>query len=371
MKIHLSVLLLAVSVTTCPLLSEESQKPQLEPLLQNPPAASAPAAPESSKPVAAVAAPAPTPESAAVASPAGPVKPALPVPASTPAATAPGGIPFNAENKQTAKKIYGVINEIQRTGFDPQKNFALIAELQRVIAGTRFCGLREIDAYIRASLNLNSLRSRDSKAEQGNTGSQESVSQKSRGLKLEASMIAGPIVGGDLGSAENSKVVGGHTSGVTISSQANYAELGPAMQQQSAAYGKLLDELNSVGFPEPILPSQLIGKWKWHSSEVAATYEFDLQEDGSLNAEVIADDPVPTPAGAQSHPAANKGRGEWKLDYRSLTLELHGAKLALFWRQSPQTFLAGKLIKSIDGEEIILDAPQDNLLIKVRKKGGR
>jgi hypothetical protein len=285
-----------------------------------------------------------------------PVKPAAAPPAAS------GGIPFNAENKQTAKKIYGLINEVQRTGFDPQKNFSLIAELQRVVAGTNFSNFQAIQGYIRASLNLNSLRSRDSKAEQGNTGSQETINQKNHGFKADAS-FSGPVLGGDLTSADSTKVGGAHTSGVTISSQAAFAELGPAMQQQSAAYGKLLEELNSSGFPEPILSSELYGKWKWHCGAVAATYEFELQEDGALYAEVIADDPSTT---TPNHATANKGRGEWKLDYRSLTLELHGAKLAVFWKQSPQTFLAGKQIKSIDEEEIILDTPEDNLLKKVR-----
>lgn len=281
-----------------------------------------------------------------------------------PFAVNPGtGIPFNAENKQTAKKIYGLINEVQRTGFDPQKNFSLIAELQRAIAGTSFSSFQGIQGYIRASLNLNSLRSRDSKAEQGNTASQEIVNQKSRGFKADTS-LGGPVIGGALATADGSKVGDAHTSGVTISSQAAFAELGPAMQQQAAAYGKLLEELNSAGFPDPILPSQLYGKWKWHCAAVAATYEFELQEDGALYAEVIADDPSVAPE--STHATANKGRGEWKLDYRSITLELHGAKLAVFWKQSPQTFLAGKQIKSIDGEEIILDTPQDNLLKRVR-----
>ena len=301
------------------------------------------------------------PVAVAVAEPASPVA-ASPSPTPSPVAATPGtGFPFDAENKQTAKKIYGVINEIQRTGFDPQKNFSLIAELQRVIAGTRFAGLQEIRGYIKASLDLNSLRSRDSKAEQGNTGSQEAVSQKSRGLNANL-VFSGPVISGDLSSADSTKVGGAHTSGVTISSQAAFADLGPTMQQQSAAYGKLLEELNAAGFPEPILANQLYGKWRWHCAAVAATYEFELQEDGSLYAEVIADDPT---TGA-NRPAANRGRGEWKLDYRSITLELHGSKLALFWKQSPQTFLASKQIKSIDDEEIILDAAQDNLLKKVR-----
>ncbi|MEI6350124.1 MAG: hypothetical protein WCP06_03345 [Verrucomicrobiota bacterium] len=302
------------------------------------------------------------PVAIAVAEPAKPVtEPAKPA-----ASTNVPGFQFNAENKQIAKKIYGIINEIQRTGFDPQKNFSLIAELQRVIAGTHFAGLKEIQGYIKASLTLNSLRSRDSKTEQGNTGTQEAVSQKSRGLNADLIFTApAPVIGGNLSSADSTKVGGTNSSGVTISSQAAFADLGPAMQQQSAAYGKLLEELNATGFPEPVLASQLYGKWRWHCATVAATYEFELQEDGSLYADVVADDPTP-PSATHPTPAANRGRGEWKLDYRSITLELHGNKLALFWKQSPQTFLASKQIKSIDNEEIILDADQDNLLKRVR-----
>ena len=347
MKIHLSLLLAAGLISTS-LMAEEAapQKPASKPV------------PEA--PAAVVVEPAKGPASGVVVEPVKvPVVVVEPVKA---IAVNPGtGIPFNAENKQTAKKIYGLINEVQRTGFDPQKNFSLIAELQRDIAGTSFSSLQEIQGYIRASLNLNSLRSRDSKAEQGNTGSQEVVNLKTHGFKADAS-FSGPIISGDLLSSDSTKVGGAHTSGVTISSQAVFAELGPAMQQQAAAYGKLLEELNSAGFPQPILSSELYGKWKWHCSAVAATYEFELQEDGSLYAEVISDDPTAAP----NHPTANRGRGEWKLDYRSLTLELHGAKLAVFWKQSPQTFLAGKQIKSIDGDEIILDAPEDNLLKRVR-----
>lgn len=355
MKIHLAVSL-AVCVSAS-LIAEEAQKPLLTPLLE--PANTAAAQPAASGTQT-------TPSEAQRATPVPQSTPAEPKPtppAAIAIATNGSGIPFTAENKLTAKKVYGVINEIQRTGFDPQKNFALIAELQRVIAGSSFGSLKEIQGYIRASLNLNSLRSRDSKSEQGNTGSQENVNQKSRGVKLDAT-LSGPIIGGDLLSNDNSKAVASHTAGLTISSQTAYSDLGPAMQQQSAAYGKLLEELNASGFPEPILASQLYGKWKWHCEAVAATYEFDLQEDGSLNAEVIADDPTPAP----NHATANKGRGEWKLDYRSLTLELHGSKLAVFWRQSPQTFLAGKQIKSIDEDEIILDTPQDNLLKRVKSR---
>jgi len=134
-------------------------------------------------------------------------------------------------------------------------------------------------------------------------------------------------------------------------------------QQQSTSYGKLLVELKLVGFPRPVDPREIYGRWRWRCEEDEATYEFDFKPDGMVNIKLKADNP----GLFEGHGFVNKGTGEWNVDYRALTLKLNAKNLAFFWKQRPLLFFKDREITSLDEEKIILAISEDNELKRIRE----
>jgi hypothetical protein len=272
----------------------------------------------------------------------------------------PGSISFNQQNKETAKRVYQLVREIQESEFRPEANFSAITKLQETVVQTDFSTLDAVADYVRDSLTLNTLRSKDIKTQQANSGKNATQGEKQSGFSssINPSTIA---FGADRKQTATEKHEDEASSGLSISSQNDGAVLDRARQQQATSYGKLLNELKRAGFPRPIDAKLLYGKWKWRCTEDAATYEFDFKPDGSVFVRLNADNPSIW----ARHGFANRGRGEWTLDYRSLSLKLNDANLAGFGKQFPLIFFAGKEISMVNEEKIILACDEDNELKRI------
>jgi len=331
----------------------------------SPTPAASPAQVAAPAPLAPVSDPSPSasPVLSPVKQPQAPVPPAQP--AAQPAASPASPIPFNSQNKETAKSIYELLKEIQASEFDPEKNLSCITKLQDTIAQTDFSSVQIIHGYVIDSLTLNTLRSKDIKTQRNNIGKVD----RENGNKSGGSAGVGPFlnvtVGGDFEKSSSQKSENQNIADVSISSQNDAGVLDRARQQQAVSYGLLLNEMKHLGFSRPVDIKKIYGRWKWRCNEDAATYEFDFREDGTVYVKLSADNP----AKWRGHGFVNKGRGAWKLDYRSLTLELNDVNLAGFWTQHPLIFFAGKEIVSIDDEKILLATDEDNELKKISENG--
>ncbi|MGB8353337.1 MAG: hypothetical protein WCD79_05580 [Chthoniobacteraceae bacterium] len=285
----------------------------------------------------------------------------------TPAPSVTSPIAFNSQNKETAKTIYQLLKDIQESEFDPEKNLGCINKLQDAVSQTDFSAVQIINGYIKDSLALNTLRSRDIKIQRNNSGKVA----HDEGSKTDGSAGAGgPLLNVTMGGGfEKTNAHHGedaNTTDVSISSSNDAVPLDRARQQQAVSYGLLLNEMKHLGFSRPIDVKKIYGRWKWRCNEDAATYEFDFRADGTVYVKLNADDPSKW----RGHGFVNKGRGAWKVDYRSLTLELNDINLAGFWAQHPLIFFAGKEIVGIDDEKMLLATDEDNELkrISVDKK---
>jgi hypothetical protein len=270
-------------------------------------------------------------------------------------------IPFNKQNKETAKKIYQLTREIQESEFRPETNLGAITKLQETVSQTDFSTLAAAGDYIRDSLTLNTLRSKDIKTQQANTGKNANQNESQSGINggVNPSIIS---LGGERKQSTAQKHEEETSSGLSISSQNDGAVLDKARQQQATSYGNFLSELKRAGFPRPVDAKVLLGKWKWRCNEDAATYEFEFKPDGSVLVRLKADNPSIW----VGHGFVNKGRGEWILDYRSLSLKLNDANLAGFGKQFPLIFFAGKEISMVNDEKLILACDEDNELKRIK-----
>jgi hypothetical protein len=300
--------------------------------------------------------PAETPQSA----PPLPAPTAIAIQAATPIPQPTPQIPFNQQNKETAKRIYQLVREIQESEFRPEANLGAITKLQETVAQTDFSTLDAAAGYIRDSLTLNTLRSKDIKTQQANSGKNatQDDSQSGASGSINPTAIA---IGGDRKQSTSQKHEDEASTGLSISSQNDGAVLDKARQQQATAYGTLLNELKHAGFSRPIDAKMICGKWRWRCTEDAATYEFEFKADGSVFVRLNADNPSIW----ARHGFVNKGRGEWTLDYRSLSLKLNDANLAGFGKQFPLIFFAGKEISMVNDEKIILACDEDNELKRI------
>jgi len=308
------------------------------------------AQPSPSPQPAAVAAPAPPPATAAIVTP--------PVPAQSPAPASP--IPFNTQNKEIAKSIYQSMKDIQESEFDPSANMAAITKLQDTIAQTDFNAVSEINDYVKDSLTLNTMRSRDIKIQRSDAGKNDKEKGSKSGTKVDLGMFTAS--GGIDNEKTNSQKNENDTStDVSISSQNDPTVLDKARHQQATSYGLMLNELKKLGFSRPVDPRNIYGRWKWRCTGDSATYEFDFRKDGTVYVKLNADNP----AHWVGHGFVNKGRGEWKLDYRSLSLEMNDVNLAGFWKQHSLIFFEGKEIVSIDDEKMVIASDEDNELKRI------
>jgi len=273
----------------------------------------------------------------------------------------PPKISFNTANKETAGKIYQLIKEIQDTEFSPEENLAAISRLQDATSQTEFGGIPRLADYIKDSLSLNSLRTKDLKVDIGKTGQKETLDVKRTMIKGNVSYHDASF-GGDLERSASKKNNDNSTSGVSISSQNEVAILDKIRQQQAASYGRLLIELKRIGFPRPITVREIVGKWKWRCREDAVTYEFDFKPDGVVLVKLNPDSFVRLMARG----FVNSGRGEWSLDYRSLSVKMNDVNLAGFWKQSPLLFFTDREIVSLDDEKMLLAISEDNELKRIR-----
>ena len=287
-----------------------------------------------------------------------PTSPALLAEEPVPPARHP--IPFNAQNKATAKTVYQLINDIQDSEFDPAINLAAITKLQDTISQTEFAGIPALTDYIRDSLTLNSIRSKDLKVDVSKGGKRESTEVKRVAGKGTVGLRSISI-GGDLEKSTTKKNNDDALNGVSISSQNEVAALDKTRQQQSTSYGRLLVEFKRLEFPRPVDPREIYGKWRWRCQEDQATYEFDFKPDGKVNVKLKAD----KPGFFDMHGFVNKGEGDWSLDYRALTLKLDAVNLAFFWKQRPLLFFKDREITSIDGEKMLLAISEDNELKRI------
>lgn len=272
-------------------------------------------------------------------------------------------IPFNTQNKETATKIYQLINNIQNSEFDPETNLTAITRLQESIAQTDFAAIKEIGDYIRDSVSLNSLRSKDIKVESGSADKRETLDIKKTAGHASANLRS-PSIGADFEKSTTKKNNDDNTSGVSISSQNEVAVLDRTRQQQSTSYGRLLIELKRLGFARPIDPREVYGHWKWECKEESGTYEFDFKPDGTVNVKLKPESFVKWIGNGFS----NRGRGEWSLDYRALSVKMNDVNLAFFWKQQPLLFFTDREIVTIDGDRMILAISEDNELKRIKEK---
>jgi len=325
---------------------------------------------DSSAPAQKVAPASPLPPSVSDPSPSPAATPAPAPPSSvqvqaTPVPSAASPIAFNSQNKETAKTIYTLLKEIQESEFDPEKNLGCINKLQDAVSQTDFSSVQIINGYIKDSLALNTLRSRDIKIQRNNSGKVA----HDEGSKTDGSVgVGGPLLnvsaGGGFEKTNSHHGEDANTTDVSISSQNDAVPLDRARQQQAVSYGLLLNEMKHLGFSRPVDVTKIYGRWKWRCNEDAATYEFDFRPDGIVYVKLNADDPSKW----RGHGFVNKGRGAWRVDYRSLTLELNDINLAGFWAQHPLIFFAGKEIVGIDDEKMLLATDEDNELKRIPGK---
>jgi hypothetical protein len=329
----------------------------------------------------------PNPESlqsgstAAAAQPAPSLQPAItpiPVPAWKPAVTGetsgsipisssaqipppnPPRIPFNSQNKTAAKRIYALLKQIQESEFDPEKNIAAITKLQDEVAQTDFAPIPALESYVKDSLTLNTLRSKDIKTQRTDTGKENRENGNKSGGNAGVGFLS-INAGGTFEKSLSHKHEDQTTANVSISSSNDPAVLDKARQLQATSYGLLLNELKRLGFSRPVDAEKIYGRWRWRCNADSATYEFDFRTDGTVYVRLKADNP----SGWAGHWFANKGRGEWKLDYRSLSLNLNDANLAGFLKQHPLIFFSNKEIVTIDEEKMLLACDEDNELKRI------
>ncbi|HWB61167.1 MAG TPA: hypothetical protein VG733_16920 [Chthoniobacteraceae bacterium] len=287
-------------------------------------------------------------------------------PAATPApeAAKPPAIAFNAQNKEVAKSIYLAVKQIQDTEFDPSANMTAINKMQDIVAQTDFSDVPQIKDYVKASLTLNTLRSRDIKIQRSDAGKNEHDKDSKTDSKISVGPFALPGAGVDHERSNSAKNEQDSSSDVSISSQNDPAVLDKARQQQATAYGFLLDAMKRLGFARPIDPKNLVGRWKWRCTADEATYEFDFREDGTVYVKLDPDKPANWPGRV----FANKGRGTWKLDYRALSLKLSDQNLAGFLKQRSLIFFANKEIVNLDDEKMVIATDEDNELKRIDPK---
>jgi len=271
-------------------------------------------------------------------------------------------IPFNHENKGIAKTVYQLIGDIQDSEFDPATHLAALTKLQDAVAQTEFAVDPALADYIRDSLTMNSIRSKDLKVDAGNVDKRETLDVKRAAGKGNIG-LRNISVGGDLEKTTSKKNNDEGTRGVLISSQNEVAVLDKARQQQSVSYGRLLVEMKKLGFPRPVDVGEIYGKWTWRCHEDEATYEFDFKPDGKVAVKLKAD----KPGFFAGHGFVNKGIGEWNLDYRALTLKLDPVNLAFFWKQRALLFFKDREITSIDKEKMILALSEDNEFKRIKE----
>jgi hypothetical protein len=275
-------------------------------------------------------------------------------------------IPFNTQNKATARTVYKLIGDIQDSEFDPATNLAAITKLQDTVSQTEFAGLPGLGEYIHDSLTMNSIRSKDLKVDVSNNDKRESLDVNRVGGKGSVGLRS-IDVGANLEKSTSKKNNDDTLNGVSISSQNEVAVLDKARQQQSTSYGRLLVELKRLGFPRPVNISEIYGKWRWRCQEDAATYEFDFMPDGKVSVKLKSD----KPGFFDGHGFVNKGTGEWSLDYRALTLKLDAANLAFFWKQRPLLFFKDREITSVDSEKMLLAISEDNEMKRIKAPAKR
>jgi len=275
-------------------------------------------------------------------------------------------IPFNTQNKEVATEIYRLINGIQDSEFDPEANLATITKLHDMVSQSEFSGVPAFADYIRDSLSMNSIRSRDLKVDVGNNNKREILDVNHTAGKGDIG-VKSISMGGVLEKTTSKKNDNDSNNGVSISSQNEVASLDKVRQQQSTSYGKLLVALKQLGFPRPVDPKEIYGRWRWRCKEDEATYEFEFKPDGVVNVKLKADNP----GLFEGHGFVNKGTGEWNVDYRALTLRLNAANLAFFWKQRPLLFFKDREITSLDEEKIILAISEDNEMKRIRETAKR
>ncbi len=252
------------------------------------------------------------------------------------------------------------MRDIQETEFDPATNMVAITKLQDAIAQTDFSAIPQIEEYVKDSLTLNTLRSRDIKIQHTEAGKNDKEKESKNGAKIDIGMFTASG-GVDSEKSNTQKNENDTTTDVSISSQNDPAVLDKARHQQATSYGLLLNEMKKLGFSRPVDPKNIYGRWKWRCDEDSATYEFDFRKDGTIYVKLNADNP----SHWVGHGFVNKGRGTWKLDYRSLSLEMNDVNLAGFWKQYSLIFFAGKEIVNIDDEKMVIASDEDNELKRI------
>jgi len=277
------------------------------------------------------------------------------------AETAQPSIPFNVQNKAVATKIYRLINDIQDSEFDPEANLEAITKLQEMVSQTEFFAIPELADYIRDSLSMNSIRSKDLKVDGGHNNKLETMDVSHRAGKGDIGFRT-VSVGAAIEKTTTKKNNDDISNGVSISSTNEVASLDKVRQQQSTSYGRLLVVLKRFGFPRPIDPREVFGKWRWRCMEDEATYEFEFKQNGVVSVKLKAD----KPGLFEGHGFVNKGEGEWSIDYRAITLKLNAQNLAFFWKQRPLLFFKDREITSIDEDKIILAISEDNEMKRIR-----
>jgi hypothetical protein len=264
-------------------------------------------------------------------------------------------IEWNAQNKETAKRIHELTSRIYHSDLEPEKMIVDLGELAKLLAGSSFAevpGMEEFQVVANAIYAWRTANV-DLQKKEGSSRGESRETDMSGGI-----FILPPLV--DIEAKYRSLINNIQSKSAEerlriVSDPSKIEELREAWWQ---GYRLLLTSLANRGFSPPIDKNMIIGTWQWKRSD--ATFTFTFNKDGTMQAIIKPKKPEDWPGGGW----VNEGKGTWDIDYNRLDVQMEKVWVGVFWKDNCVTWF-DDTVKFVSKDAIVLDRDTDNEMKRV------
>ena len=261
-------------------------------------------------------------------------------------------IEWSSKNKDQARRIHDLTSRIYSGDLNPDQMINDLTKLTNLLTDSSFSRLPGMDEFQVVAHAIYAWRTTNVEKQKG----EQSERRKSDETEMSgATAVLGPLV--DVEAKYRhliNELKSNSTSELTkIQSDGHKIEDLRAAWHQS--YRLLLTSLTKHGFSLPVDEGDVVGTWTWRSSDAVITFTF--KKDHTMQAKIKPDNPKDWPGGGW----VNEGKGEWKVDYNRLDVQMDKVWVGVFWKDHRVTWF-DDTVKSISKDTIVLNREDHNEL---------
>lgn len=261
-------------------------------------------------------------------------------------------IEWNAQNKNQARQIHELTTRIYSGDLNPEQMIKDVDSLEKLLTESPFSKVPGMDEFQVVARAVYSWRTTNVQKQKG----EQSERRKSDETEMSgATAVLGPLVDVE---AKYRHLIN-ELKSIKTSEQTKIQSDGHKIEDLRAAwhqsYRLLLTSLTKHGFSPPVDEGDVVGTWTRRRSDAVITFTF--KKDHTMQAKIKPDNPEDWPGGGW----VNEGKGEWKVDYNRLDVQMDKVWVGVLWKNHYVTWF-DDTVKSISKDTIVLNREDHNEL---------